>query len=1499
MVSTITPSSKGALNFRRCLALLVLLCCFGTTQQLWGQSCDITNLQQPINIVIDLDTNPTGTNPNDPNTSATGILDEDDVSGFITSSGVTCDVYSFYFGVAQTPVSQVCALDANVNNRSVLFDCDDIDGLTNGPCNVADPDGNPDNNRTGFYIFWVSIGDGVNPNNESELIRVNVRLRERTAPTVTCPESYTVAADDCSGNDVDVLVPGFNDTHYEDNCDIVEVQRIVTGPSTTVIDDVCEAHENTYGCATVVPLSNDLDIAASTHSLEVGDNIVEYFVVDEHGNRGTCLFTITVAPPAPSVTCTDLHNATVATDGTAIVNASALATDAHDPCGVGIGAYYAVRADSVTGGMPPPSPNDPNFMATVEFGCDDIGDEIEVYIISETNEAMPADRRRSEPCLAKVRVRDPYAPTITCPADAIIDACGNVENDLLPANAGMPNISNSLGCADSVMILPHEDRIKPGSVIGQNCYTIIRKWVAVNTTNEMRDSCEQEITLRDFEDPSFTNPGVFAPNTVSCGDPIPTVNVTGMDNCQNGVFIEMIDSSSTQIPSLGNCPAHNYEVTRTWQITDRCGNYTTRSKVTTVVDEDAPVFASIHPDITLSLISTNNTIPDVDEYGSDKPLQILVDSDCMADVALFPEINDCADNVFLDIDYVLFHTSINPDTIVIAGGYTPNSNGLQLPNLLQGETYRLDLSAQDPCLNSSTLSLMITLGSQQPIAACDDDVTVDLNNLGIGQLRAIDVDEGSSDLCDMRAGCSGSISGTAVNPGIEFMRIRRVSPTATPYTGDCNDFLQAFGCNDIGNLVDIELEVTNFAGQINTCIAEVLVRPGAYNGFTASANVTPASNSSANDGAIAVTISGGVAPYDYVYTGPNSNTVVINDQSSPYTINNLGVGTYNIVVTDANGCETILAPVTVVADSPITLSSTCPQGAPNTTVSVPIRVGNFVDINSIEFTVSLIGPSGAQITAANSSNLPASSNMNIPSGGQKATFQWFDQTTNGVTLANGTTILTIDIQIPSGSGGATYSLHIDSSITPVSSTQNQGPGQAASTPITVNFASPVCVGNIINNPGVVSGGINYFSTSNTGVNGVKVNIAIGNSTTAAETTDANGMYSLSGVPSGSSVTLTPNKLHANQMQLLYGVNGGDLVQIQRFLLALTNSLDGNGTKVIAADANGNNTVDGGDLVRLQRCILGLETSFMVNSWRFIPATHTFNNPDNPWAGAGFAESITIPNVSGAHAADFIGIKVGDTDCSAVGPFPFQSDDSEEQFRTTTMVEDRGIAFSLLVDDKAVKKGKEFEVTFRAKDFIDIMTYQTTIQFDESVLSLVDAWSDDNLSNLTEENFGFSYLDEGAVTTVWYNATEESLEDETALFTLKFKALEDISSLTNLLHLSSNYTEHVALDKKANVVGFNLDFGQTIETHPEITLYQNRPNPFNKTTVIGFDLPEAGKASLSVLDFTGKVVQVTEGNFNKGYNEVTLDRSQLSNQSVLIYQLQTETQTATRKMILID
>ena len=99
----------------------------------------------------------------------------------------------------------------------------------------------------------------------------------------------------------------------------------------------------------------------------------------------------------------------------------------------------------------------------------------------------------------------------------------------------------------------------------------------------------------------------------------------------------------------------------------------------------------------------------------------------------------------------------------------------------------------------------------------------------------------------------------------------------------------------------------------------------------------------------------------------------------------------------------------------------------------------------------------------------------------------------------------------------------------------------------------------------------------------------------------------------------------------------------------------------------------------------------------------------------------------------------------------------------------------------------------------------------------------------------------------------------------------------------------------------VDQGGDVEAANELgfALNQNQPNPFRNETVISFNLPENAPATLTVYDVSGKVVKVVVGDYSQGYNEIQINRSELSVAGLLYYELNTANETAVRKMIIID
>ena len=85
---------------------------------------------------------------------------------------------------------------------------------------------------------------------------------------------------------------------------------------------------------------------------------------------------------------------------------------------------------------------------------------------------------------------------------------------------------------------------------------------------------------------------------------------------------------------------------------------------------------------------------------------------------------------------------------------------------------------------------------------------------------------------------------------------------------------------------------------------------------------------------------------------------------------------------------------------------------------------------------------------------------------------------------------------------------------------------------------------------------------------------------------------------------------------------------------------------------------------------------------------------------------------------------------------------------------------------------------------------------------------------------------------------------------------------------------------------------------QLQLFQNQPNPFGDETSISFYLPEGGKATLSIYDVSGKLLHEIRGDYKQGMNIEEISSSDLQ-PGMLYYQLSTATETATKRMIVLD
>jgi hypothetical protein len=228
----------------------------------------------------------------------------------------------------------------------------------------------------------------------------------------------------------------------------------------------------------------------------------------------------------------------------------------------------------------------------------------------------------------------------------------------------------------------------------------------------------------------------------------------------------------------------------------------------------------------------------------------------------------------------------------------------------------------------------------------------------------------------------------------------------------------------------------------------------------------------------------------------------------------------------------------------------------------------------------------------------------------------------------------------------------------------------------------------------------------------------------------------------------------------------------------------------------------------------------------------------------------------------------------------------------------GRTFEIAVEEVSMTSGNEYAVEFRASDIAEVLGYQFTLNFNTEAVDF--AGFESGALSVTEENFGFTMLNEGMITTSWNTLNAVELSGDEVLFTLKFRA-KNSAKLSEVLSANSRFTQAEAISLNGGEINLALVFNTNGSTLAGSTyeLYQNVPNPFANETLIGFSLPEAMSATLTVFDVSGKVVKQINGDYAKGLNTVVVSKGDLPAAGVLYYQLEAGTFKATKKMIIIE
>jgi hypothetical protein len=210
------------------------------------------------------------------------------------------------------------------------------------------------------------------------------------------------------------------------------------------------------------------------------------------------------------------------------------------------------------------------------------------------------------------------------------------------------------------------------------------------------------------------------------------------------------------------------------------------------------------------------------------------------------------------------------------------------------------------------------------------------------------------------------------------------------------------------------------------------------------------------------------------------------------------------------------------------------------------------------------------------------------------------------------------------------------------------------------------------------------------------------------------------------------------------------------------------------------------------------------------------------------------------------------------------------------------------DYYTVEPGKQVKVPVLLDDVIEnkidaarVRSFDFSLKYDSTVLKL--------------DNGGLASMLEGTMCSDWRS---EVIQDVPGSFVARLHAPSN-ASLTesgNLLNLEfSGYvgqvsetdiefsvglpdarcTEVISDAGKARIIACGLNFRLIELTGSGFVLKQNRPNPFNPTTIIDFSVPLDGYALLQVFDAAGReVTRLVDGELKSGDYSVVFDATKL-------------------------
>jgi len=323
------------------------------------------------------------------------------------------------------------------------------------------------------------------------------------------------------------------------------------------------------------------------------------------------------------------------------------------------------------------------------------------------------------------------------------------------------------------------------------------------------------------------------------------------------------------------------------------------------------------------------------------------------------------------------------------------------------------------------------------------------------------------------------------------------------------------------------------------------------------------------------------------------------------------------------------------------------------------------------------------------------------------------------------------------------------------------------------------------------------------------------------TSNNNGFYQLQNLEVGGSYTVTPERAIFNDWS-------SHLITTYQAALALRNAVgleNFTSSQVKAADVDKDGTVTSYDAALIAQFAVGLPrlTDSHVGEWAFLPAFRSFYNLN-----------LSYEN------QNFTGILLGDITA-----------DWDQSYGLKKETANKAIAW---LDDILIESDRII-VPVKINETVEVISWQLHLEYDPAIVQLVKVDKGNASRNLQsiENSFG------GNLYLGMYGT--ETIQSPESYAKIVFKILEP-SADRIALDVSFFQTNNEQAQKGSVTLDLNLAVPNSF------ALLQNFPNPFNPSTTISYQLPEAGHVKLVIYNLVGQeIVTLEEQEKQAGYHQI--------------------------------